>query len=260
MKAYQTLEITAQNKITTINLNRPEKHNAINEDLINELNEVLNKSEEDENCAVVIIAGSGKNFCAGADLNWMKKMANFSNQQNREDAMLLAQMLHRLASLSKPTIAKVQGKVFGGGLGIIACCDFAICERDSQFSFSEVKLGLSAATISPFVMRQLGYSNTVRTFLSGELFDANKAQQINLVSKVVLSDQLDAETLKLAAELSRNGPNAMRSAKWLAQRLQPIDLDTLNLVAEELARVRASDEAKEGITAFFEKRQPNWIK
>lgn len=259
MKHYQTLEITAQNKITTITLNRPDKHNAINEKLIGELSDALNAAEQDENCTVVIIAGNGKNFCAGADLNWMKKMAAFSQEQNREDAMLLANMLQRLSSLSKPTIAKIQGKVFGGGLGLIACCDFAICESDSQFCFSEVKLGLSAATISPFVLRQMGYANTVRTFLSAELFNAQAALQMNLVSQVVASSELSATTAKLAAELRHNGPQAMRSAKWLVQKLQPVNLDTLNLVAEELARVRASDEAKEGIAAFFEKRQPKWV-
>jgi len=259
MKHYQTLEINAQNKITTISLNRPDKHNAINEELISELSDALNAAEQDENCIVVIIAGAGKNFCAGADLNWMKKMACFSQEQNREDAMKLASMLQRLSSLSKPTIAKIQGKVFGGGLGLIACCDFAICESDSQFCFSEVKLGLSAATISPFVLRQMGYANTARTFLSAELFDAHKALHMNLVSQVVDSCELSSATAKLAAELSHNGPQAMRSAKWLAQKLDPINLDTLNLVSEELARVRASDEAKEGIAAFFEKRPAKWL-
>lgn len=259
MKTYKTLQITAQNKITTILLNRPDKHNAINEDLIQELGEALNAVEQDKNCHVLVLAGSGKNFCAGADLNWMQKMSSFSAEQNREDALVLARMLQRLASLSKPTVAKIQGKVFGGGLGLIACCDFAICEEDSKFCFSEVKLGLSAATISPFVLRKMGYANTITTFLSAELFDAQEAKRMNLVSQVVIHSELETATAELTQQLLQNGPEAMRSAKWLAQQLHPVSLDTLNLVADELARVRATDEAKEGIKAFFEKRKANWI-
>lgn len=259
MKTYKTLQITAQNKITTILLNRPDKHNAINEDLIQELNLALNAVEQDKNCHVLVLAGSGKNFCAGADLNWMQKTAGFSAEQNREDALVLARMLQRLASLSKPTIAKIQGKVFGGGLGLIACCDFAICENDSQFCFSEVKLGLSAATISPFVLRKMGYANTVTTFLSAELFDAQEAKRMNLVSQVVSDSELNNASAELTQQLLQNGPEAMRSAKWLAQQLEPVNLDTLNLVADELARVRATDEAKEGIKAFFEKRKADWV-
>ncbi len=258
MSSYETLLLDINGPIATITLNRPDKHNAFNATLISELTTVAINVAQNKTVRAVIFAANGKNFCAGADLNWMKETANASPEKNRDEALALTKLLSALSAIPQPTIAKIQGKVFGGGIGIIACCDFSFCAADSQFCLSEVKLGLSAATISPYLLRAMGYTNALRCLLSAELMDAEQAKLSGLIYRVCPANQLDSTVSAFALTLSKNGPYAMQTTKELMQLLSPIDDKVLITTAEMLAKVRSGAEAKEGMQAFFEKRSAKW--
>lgn len=251
---------TESNGVAHLTLNRPEVHNAFNDALIAEMTSALDALERDTQVRAVILSGNGKSFSAGADLNWMQAMAGYSHAENLRDAEALGDLMHRLDSLKKPTIALVQGPAFGGGVGLVACCDIAIAAQRASFCLSEVKLGLIPAVISPYVVAAMGPRAARRYFLTAERFSAEKAMALGLVHEVVADDGLDAAAESLIVELLAAGPIAVREAKDLiaAVAFRPPEAGLRQDTAERIARIRASDEGREGLTAFLEKRPPNW--
>jgi methylglutaconyl-CoA hydratase len=247
----------------TLTMNRPELHNAFDDVLINDLTTKLRDLEDDPDIRVVILAASGKSFSAGADLNWMRRMADYSREQNLADAEGLAELMRTLDTLSKPTIALVQGAAYGGGVGLVACCDIAIATRQASFCLSEVKLGLIPAVISPYVVTAIGSRAARRYFLSAEAFDAGEAHRLGLVHQVVADEhELAAAADRMTARLLVNGPGAMVSAKNLVAAVAGRHVDDA-LIANTAGRIadqRSSPEGREGLSAFLEKRMPSWVK
>ena len=246
----------------TLTLNRPEMHNAFDDTLISALTSELKRLERDKSVRVVLLAARGKSFSSGADLNWMRRMADYSFEENLADAMALAELMKTLANLTKPTIALVQGVAIGGGVGLVACCDIAIASESVSFCLSEVKLGLIPAVISPYVTEAIGSRATRRYFLTAERFDAFEAHRLGLVHEVVKPDELNARVETLSHLLLKNGPHAMTSVKALVAEvaMSALDDDLIADTAERIAEIRASDEGREGLSAFLEKRKPNWIR
>jgi len=246
--------------IATLWLNRPDLHNAFDDGLIAEVTSAIDSLASDTSSRVVIIAGKGKSFSAGADLGWMKRMAGYSLEQNEADANRLADMLHKLNTMPKPTIAAVQGAAMGGGVGLCAACDIGIAASDAVFALSEAKLGLIPAVISPYVIEAIGARAARRYMLTAERFDAATAEQLGLVSAVVAPDQLMTEARRIAGILLQNGPQAVREAKQLVAYVggQPNDAALRAETARRIARLRATEEGREGVAAFLEKRKPDW--
>jgi methylglutaconyl-CoA hydratase len=242
-------------------LNRPERHNAFHQGLLTSLSRLLTQLSQNAAVRAIVLAGRGRNFCAGADLTWMQQQARADYDANLEDARRLAWMLRTLAQIPKPTIARVQGVALGGGLGLVAACDIAIATRDSSFATTEVRLGLTPSTIAPYVIAAIGERAARRYFLSGERFDANEALRVGLIHEAVASDALDGRLGGLLDALHSAGPQAQAHCKRLLASLRGHDaLDPLVLeqTARSIAEVRRSDEAREGIAAFFAKRKPGW--
>ncbi len=258
---YRTLTVEARDCVALVALARPEVHNAFDETLIAELTHALQGLDGDAAVRAVILLGQGRSFCAGADLNWMKKMAGYRRAENLADATALAAMLRTLHRLSKPTIARVHGPAFGGGVGLVACCDFAFAAQDATFSLSEVKLGLIPATIGPYVVEAMGARHARRFFLSGERFTAAEAFRVGLVHDICPFDELDARINELLGALLVAGPRAQAEAKALVRAIgaRPIDDALIADTAERIARVRGSPEGKEGVAAFLDKRSPAWV-
>ena len=258
---YQTLIVEVRDAVALIALARPDVHNAFNETLIAELTRALTALDADDSVRAVILLGHGRSFCAGADLNWMKKMAGYGPADNLADAVALATMLKTLAGLSKPTIARVHGAAFGGGVGLAACCDIAIAAHDATFSLSEAKLGLIPATISPYVIEAIGARQARRYFLSAERFTAAEAFRIGLVHDIVPADELDGRVNEILGALLLAGPHAQAAAKELIRAVahRPIDERVIADTAERIAAMRASAEGKEGVTAFLGKRHAAWV-
>ena len=255
------LELSVDQKGTaTITLNRPEVHNAFDDTLIAELKEILQTTGADQAMRIVVLAANGKSFSAGADLNWMRRMADYSEDENFDDAMRLADMLQCLDELSKPTIAKVQGHAFGGGVGLVACCDIAVCAQSAKFSLSEVRLGLMPSIISPFVVRAIGAREARRYFQTAERFDADEAYRIGLVHRVVPPVALDDAADESSTTCSRAAPRPRPPPRtFIALNHQsPINKELLRDAAKRIADLRASPEGKEGVSAFLEKRSPDW--
>ena len=255
------IEIERSGAKATLWLNRPERHNAFDDALIAELSAALAALAADSAIRVVLLAGRGKSFSAGADLAWMKRMAGYTAAENEADAQKMAEMLHRLDSLPKPTIALVQGAAMGGGVGLVAACDIAIAAEDAQFAFSEVRLGLTPATISPYVIAAIGPRAARRYFLTAERFDARQALWgWGWSAAVVPAADLATEASRLADILCQNGPAAMAEAKRLIADVtgRPIDAALRTETAGRIARQRASAEGREGVAAFLEKRKPGW--
>ena len=253
------LEVNEQG-IATVTLNNPEKHNAFDDGIIKQLTDIFNDISERDDISVMILASNGKSFSAGADLGWMKRMAGYSYEDNLKDANALATMLKALNFLPQTTIAKVQGAAFGGAVGLASCCDIVIASTKASFCLSEVKIGLIPATISPYVVDAIGLKASRRYFQTAERFFADKAQQIGLVDEVVTPDALTDEVNAMVATLLANGNQARRQAKKLSQDVafQSIDDNLLKDTSERIAAIRVSTEGQEGLTAFFEKRAPNW--
>lgn len=248
--------------VATITLNRPEKHNAFNADVIASLTNALLEADRTANVRIVVLTGAGKSFSAGADLNWMKSMASYSEAENIEDSLKLAELMQVLDNLRKPTIARVNGHVFGGGVGLVSCCDIAIAVESAKFALSEVKLGLVPAVISPYVIAAIGERHARRFFLTAEAMAASVAQQIGLVHEVVPMGELDVAVEKEIDLLLQGGPKAQAAAKHLVRQVCHADIDTENhlkqTTAELIAQMRVSDEGQEGLSAFLEKRKPRW--
>lgn len=258
---YETLHIVVRDAVATLTIDRPDVHNAFNEQLIAELTAALRALDRDDDVRVIVLTGAGKSFCAGADLQWMQRMAGFSPAQNLADAKKLARMLAMLNRISKPTVARVSGAVYGGGVGLVACCDVGIGADDAVFALSEVRLGLIPATISPYVIEAIGARNTRRYFVTGERFSAAKALQLGLLHETAPSAELDARVEEICRQLLAAGPRAQAEAKALIRAVahRPIDAGVLTDTSRRIARLRASPEGKEGVEAFLAKRKPSWL-
>lgn len=258
---YTTIELEHKERIATVYLNRPDVRNAFNEVMIAELTDVFSRIGNLSDVRVVVLAARGKTFCAGADLNWMKKMANFTHDENLEDASHLAAMLKAIYHCPKPVIARVQGDCYAGGMGLVAACDMTVAATEAQFCLSEVKLGLIPATISPYVIKSMGHNAARRYFLTAERFSAEQALRIGFIHSCVSSDELDHTVHLLAGHILAASPNAVKEAKRLVHDVSDKLLDD-HLIADTVSRIaeiRASDEGKEGIKSFLEKRRPAWI-
>lgn len=256
-----SLLIEATGPVVRVRLNRPELHNAFDAGLIATLTEALAALGEDASIRVVVLEGAGASFSAGADLNWMRGMAAASESENRTDALTLARLMRTLDELPKPTVARVHGAAFGGGVGLIACCDIAIAADGATFGLTEAKLGLLPAVISPYVIAAIGARQARRWFATAELFDAATALRLQLVHEVVSTNELDAAVQRQIDLLLKAGPIAAGSAKTLVRAVGDtthrdiLDGDNATLIA----RLRVSPEGQEGLSAFLEKRKPRWI-
>lgn len=250
-----------QRGVATVTLNRPDIHNAFDAQLIRALSEVFAQLAKNDKVRVVILAARGKSFSAGADLNWMQAMVNYSYQENLADAQALAEMLFLLNNLNKPTIARVQGAAFGGAIGLIACCDMAIASKLSKFCLSEVKIGLIPATISPYVIDAIGARAARRYFCTAEVFSARRARRLGLISEAVTEEELDSSIETLVEHILRNSPQAVSAAKQLVFKVQNrvIDPTLIDMTCQEIASIRVSAEGQEGLQAFLHKRPANWI-
>ena len=258
---FETLEIARDGAVATIWMNRPDVHNAFNELLIAELTAACGALDADESVRAVVLAGRGKSFSAGADLNWMRRAADASVEENLQDARKLAGMLRTLAEMNKPTIARVHGAALGGGMGLASACDICIAGTGAVFATSEVKFGIIPSAISPYVLRAIGPRHALRYFQSAERISAERALAIGLVGEVVPLAELEASLGKLVDALLQGGPQAQKAAKDLIVTVNGkiIDENLSEETAQRIARQRATGEAKEGIAAFLEKRPPNWI-
>ena len=245
-----------------LTINRPEVHNAFDDSLVVNLMNELRQLEANDKVRVVLLASSGKTFCAGADLAWMRRAAGYSRAENLADSLGLAELLKTLDRLEKPTIALVQGPAYGGGVGLVACCDLVVAARGARFRFSETRLGLAPAVISPYVIAAIGARAARRYFLTAEEFDAPEARRLGLVHEVVEEDRLFEQARLWSGVLLQNGPRAMSAVKALVREVgsDPMDERLTAATAEKAAELRASDEGREGIAAFLEKRRPFWIK
>jgi methylglutaconyl-CoA hydratase len=247
--------------VATVTLNRPDKHNAFDDEVIAGLRAAFDGLAASDDVRVVVLASKGKSFSAGADLGWMKRMAQYDQSHNLEDARLLAAMLKALHELPQPTIARVQGAAFGGAVGLVSCCDMAVAATRASFSLSEVKIGLIPATISPYVIRAMGERAARRYFTTAERFSAAEAHRLGLVSELVDEEELDATVESLIGSLLQNGPAAVRAAKRLVADLagREVTAELVEDTCERIARIRVSAEGQEGLGAFLDKRQPGWV-
>ena len=261
MSDYQTLELETHRDVAVLWMNRPDVRNAFNETVIGELTQALKSLESDAAIKAIVLAGRGPSFCAGADLNWMKKMAGYSSEENYEDALGLAAMLNTLHTLKKPTIARVHGHAYAGGMGLVAACDIAVAAFEAEFCLSEVKIGLIPATIGPYVVAAMGKRAAHRYMLSAERFTAAEAYRIGLVHEIAPADKIDEKIDELLVHLVRGGSAAHAGTKALIDVIaaSPLDQALIEDTARRIADVRVTAEGKEGIRSFLEKRKPNWV-
>ena len=259
-----TLQVVEENRNARITLHRPDVHNAFDDALIAELTETLARIDADPAIRAVILTGTGASFSAGADLNWMRGMAKASEADNRADSERLARLMRTLNFLSKPTIARINGAAYGGGVGLVACCDIAIAADSAKFGLTEVKLGLVPAVISPYVIAAIGARHARRLFVTGEIFDATEAARIGLVHQCVAAADLDATVARAVDALGKGGPVAQREAKLLALRIGGMTKDVAERTDVEnaalIARLRVSAEGQEGLGAFLDKRAAQWLR
>ncbi|HET9762271.1 MAG TPA: enoyl-CoA hydratase/isomerase family protein [Casimicrobiaceae bacterium] len=256
------LAIERQGPLGLVTLNRADRHNAFDDVLIAELTAALRQMEADDAIRVVILAAAGRSFSAGADLHWMRRMAGYSADDNRRDALALGELMRTLANLAKPTIARVQGAAYGGGVGLVACCDIAVATQDAAFSFSEVKLGLIPAVISPYAIAAIGERAARRYFLTGERFEAAEAWRLGLVHELCRdAEDMDEKIGALVDVLLAGGPVAQREAKELVRAVagRTVTHELVQDTAERIAKIRASPEGREGVAAFLEKRRAAWV-
>ena len=256
------LQIEICDGVATLRMNRPDVHNAFDDALIAALTAELGRLDQLPEARVIVLAANGKSFSAGADLNWMRRMATYSKEENVRDAMALAGLMRTLDGVKKPTIARVQGAAFGGGVGLVACCDIAIASTQAAFSLSEVRLGLIPSVISPYVIAAIGEREARRYFLTAERFDAVEARRIGLVHDVVDSGALDEAVAKIAGQLLKGGPQALAAAKKLIADVSRRSMDDALSAetARRIAAIRVESEGREGLAAFLEKRPPAWTK
>ncbi len=258
---FETILYDIENKVAKVTFNRPDVHNAFNDIMIKELSEVFDCIAENNDVRVVIVTGKGKSFCAGADLNWMRRVKDYSYEDNLKGSLKLADMFYKIYTSPKPTIAQVNGVAIGGGTGFVAVCDIAIAADQAKFSFSEVKIGLIPACISPYVMKKCGEGKCREFFLTGERLTAERAHAAGLINMVVPLDELDDVVGELVKRLLSSGPEAITKCKELLRNVAQMPFDKAReYTAEVIARLRISDEGQEGMAAFFDKRKPKWSK
>lgn len=257
----QALTLAVNDRIARIKLTRPEVRNAFNDEVIQQLKTAFESVGANSDVRAVVLAAEGPAFCAGADLNWMRRMADYTREENIADAGQLAAMLKAIYECPKPTIAAVQGDVFAGGMGLVAACDMAVSVRTATYCLSEVKLGLIPATISPYVIRAMGARAAHRYFLTAERFSAEEAHRIGFVHELVDADALEAKVNELALALVSASPAAVRACKKLVQDVaqREIDAALIEATVEGIADIRASDEGREGVASFLQKRKPSWL-
>ena len=257
----QAIRISAQGGIATVVLSRPDVRNAFNDEVIAELSQAFIQLGDDPQVRAIVLMAEGPAFCAGADLNWMRRMADYSREENEQDAEKLAFMLRTIYECPKPTIARVQGDVYAGGMGLVACCDMAVSVDTANYCLSEVKLGLIPATIGPYVIRAMGPRASHRYFLTAERFSAAEARRIGFVHEVVPADQLDATVSTWVQALLAASPNAIKECKKLVQYVADRDITRLLIdhTVKAIADIRASDEGREGVQSFLQKRKPSWL-
>ena len=261
MTASTALTITVENQMARITLNRPDVRNAFNDEVIAELTEAFRSMGQRDEVRAIVLAAVGPAFCAGADLNWMRRMADYTREENLADAAKLAEMLRVMFECPKPTIAAVQGDVYAGGMGLVAACDMAVSVDSAHYCLSEVKLGLIPATISPYVIRAMGPRAAHRYFLTAERFSAQEAHRIGFVHEVVAADALDAKVDELLKALTSASPNAVRACKRLVHDVaeQEISASLIEATVAGIADIRASEEGREGVQSFLQKRKPAWL-
>jgi methylglutaconyl-CoA hydratase len=257
----QRIKLTLDHHVARVTLDRPDVRNAFDDATIVELTAAFRALDDDPNVRVIVLGANGPAFCAGADLNWMKRMAGYSDAENRADAGSLATMLNTVYACSKPVIARVQGDAYAGGMGLVAACDIAVAVDFAHFCLSEAKLGLMPATIAPYVIRAIGARASHRYFVSAERFDAAEALRLGLVHQVATAAELDSAVEKIAASIVANSPNAVRECKQLVIDLAGREIDAALMAdtAERIARIRSSDEGREGVRSFLEKSKPSWL-
>ena len=257
---YEMIKVACADRVATVTLDRPDVRNAFNETMIAEMTDAFTQLDTRDDVRAIVLAANGAAFCAGADLNWMKKMAGFSEAENRADAGRLAAMLAAVYRVSKPVIARVSGDAYAGGVGLVAASDIVVAVEGARFCLSEARLGLIAATIAPYVVRALGERASRRYFTTAEQLDCATALRLGLVHEAVPADTLDETVNRIAATLCANGPTAVRESKRLVLDVagRPIDAALIEDTAERIARTRAGAEGREGVASFLEKRAPAW--
>jgi len=258
-KSFETLQVERDGRVVRLWLNRPAVRNAFNAVMIRELRRALEDVRRDDQARVVVLSGRGPSFCSGADLNWMREIIDFSYEQNIGETMELAEVLHEIYSLPKPTVARVNGPAIGGGTGFVSVCDIVVASTEARFGLSEVKIGVVPAAISPYVVRRMGESRARQYFLTGERFDGRRAAEIGLANIVAEPEGLDGTVEAVVSSLLSSGPEALAGAKELLRRVPGMGFEEAKrFTAEMIARLRVSDEAQEGMAAFLEKRKPRW--
>ncbi|MFQ6123788.1 MAG: enoyl-CoA hydratase/isomerase family protein [Candidatus Heimdallarchaeota archaeon] len=264
MSAYQHLKIARDMPIkrsVTVILNRPEVHNAFDAVLIHELIDCFRELGKDPLPRVVVLTGSGRSFCAGADLNWMRETVDYSKEENLADAEQLAQMFATLNTCPKPVVARINGAAIGGGSGLVAASDIAVAVEYAKFGFGEVKVGIIPSVISPYVLPKIGVSQARELFLTGARIDAQRAKEIGLIHHVVASEELDQKVQEIVGQLLSSGPQAIAECKRLLRIMESLDpRGARSFTTQKIAEVRATPEARDGLTAFLEKHEPPWMK
>ncbi len=258
---YKTIVVTKKDReaVLRITFNRPEIHNAFNSEAILELTDAFDRVKADDSVRVVVLTGEGKSFCAGADINWLREIIRYSFDQNLEESLQLAEVLYKIYTLPKPTIAMVNGTAIGGGTGFLSVCDIAVAAEEAKFGLSEVKIGLVPATISPYVVRKIGESKAREYFLTGQRISAQKALEIGLINEVVPRKKLEERIEELIEQFLASGPEAIASCKELILNVPRMSLDDVKeYTARLIANLRISEEGQEGMSAFLEKRKPRW--
>lgn len=260
MADYEHLRIGRDGAVATVTLARPYARNALNTDLIEEIRHSMEELTEDDGVRVIVLTGEGDFFCAGADIGYMRSTADFSYEENQEDARNLATMFGAVEECPKPVLGRIEGAAIGGGLGLVAAADVSVAEEGTVFAFTEVRLGISPATIAPFVLRKIGYSQTRALFLTGERFDAETAREIGLVHEVAAEENLDAAVQKKVEGLLAGGPQALATTKALLREIRDAEPgeETMEITARRIAELRTGREGQEGLGAFLEKREPAW--
>ena len=259
MRHHEHLRRKDDGPVATVALARPEARNALNAALIGEVTRCFEELAEDEGVRVVVLTGENPSFCAGADVGYMRDTADFSYEENLEDARRLADMFLAVDDLPKPVVARVQGAAIGGGAGLVAAADVAVAEEGARFAFSEVRLGIAPATIAPFVVRKTGYSRARALFLTGERFGADQAREIGLVHEVVPEEVLDAAVERVVARLLQGGAAAQAAIKYALRQIEATEpMEALGIMTQLIAELRVGEEGQEGLGAFLEKRAPIW--
>lgn len=255
-----TVDYSHNRRVATITLNRPEVHNALNTQLIKELVTAFGRLSEDDHLSAVVLTGAGKSFCAGADMAMMQAAAGYTQEQNKREARQLAGAFEQINSFPAPIVARVNGAAIGGGMGLLAVCDIVVAVDDARLAFSEVKLGIAPAVISPYVLRKIGSSWARKLFVTGERLSLTQAREIGLVHTITSQETLDEEIESVLRELLSGGTYALRACKMLARDIGDLDDDTAReITIETIARLRVSAEGQEGLQAFLTKRKPYWI-